>query len=141
MNHKNEIDEIAGIIYRLSKLKTESNKFKNNLFDYIEGLESVYNVFSKYNRDDFSFEIYGNKLKIKATYNSQDTSFQGLFSANVLKVENDKDNYIELLSWNFDTSGNIKNTIGNQFFTVVDFAESFYIELMNKLIDSDNLVL
>ena len=141
MNHKNEIDEIAGIIYRLSKLKTESNKFKNNLFDYIEGLESVYNVFSKYNRDDFSFEIYGNKLKIKATYNSQDTSFQGLFSANVLKVENDKDNYIELLSWNFDTSGNIKNTIGNQFFTVDDFAESFYIELMNKLIDSDNLVL
>ena len=141
MNHKNEIDEIAGIKYRLSKLKTESNKFKNNLFDYIEGLESVYNVFSKYNRDDFSFEIYGNKLKIKATYNSQDTSFQGLFSANVLKVENDKDNYIELLSWNFDTSGNIKNTIGNQFFTVDDFAESFYIELMNKLIDSNEFEL
>jgi len=84
MNHKNEIDEIAGIKYRLSKLQTQSNKFKNSLFDYIEGLESVYSVFSKYNRDDFSFEIYGNKLKIKATYNNKDTSFQGLFSATVL---------------------------------------------------------
>jgi len=141
MIHKNEINEIAGVKFRLSKLQTESNKFKNNLFDYIEGLESVYNVFSKYNRDDFSFEIYGNKLKIKATYNSQDTSFQGLFSANVLEVENDKDKYIELISWKFDTSGNIKNTIGNQFFTVDDFAESFYIELMNKLIDSNKFEL
>lgn len=141
MIHKNEINEIAGVKTRLSRLQTQSNKFKNNLFDYIEGLESVYNVFSKYNRDDFSFEIYGNKLKIKATYNSQDTSFQGLFSANVLEVENDKDKYIELISWKFDTSGNIKNTIGNQFFTVDDFAESFYIELMNKLIDSNKFEL
>jgi hypothetical protein len=141
MIHKNEINEIAGVKSRLSRLQTQSNKFKNNLFDYIEGLESVYNVFSKYNRGDFSFEIYGNKLKIKATYNSQDTSFQGLFSANVLEVENDKDKYIELISWKFDTSGNIKNTIGNQFFTVDDFAESFYIELMNKLIDSNKFEL
>jgi hypothetical protein len=141
MIHKNEINEIAGVKSRLSRLQTQSNKFKNNLFDYIEGLESVYNVFSKYNRGDFSFEIYGNKLKIKATYNSQDTSFQGLFSANVLEVENDKDKYIELISWKFDTSGNIKNTIANQFFTVDDFAESFYIELMNKLIDSNKFEL
>jgi len=141
MNHKNEIDEIAGIKYRLSKLQTQSNKFKNNLFDYIEGLESVYNVFSKYNRSDYSFEIYGNKLKIKATYNNKDTSFQGLFSATVLEVDNDKYKYIELLSWKFDTSGNIKNVDGNQFFTANDFAESFYIELMNKLIESDNFEL
>lgn len=141
MNHKNEIDEIAGIKYRLSKLQTQSNKFKNNLFDYIEGLESVYNVFSKYNRDDYSFEIYGNKLRIKATYNNKDTSFQGLFSANAFEIENDKYKYIELLSWKFDTSGNIKNVEGNQFFTADDFAESFYIELMNKLIESDNFEL
>lgn len=141
MNHKNEIDEIAGIKYRLSKLQTQSNKFKNNLFDYIEGLESVYNVFSKYNRDDYSFEIYGNKLKIKATYNSQDTSFRGIFSATVLEVDNEKDKYIDLLSWKFDTSGNIKNVERNQFFTADDFAESFYIELMNKLMESDNFEL
>jgi hypothetical protein len=141
MIHKKEINEIAGVKTRLSKLQTQSNNFKSNLFDYIEGLESVYNVFSKYNRDDFSFEIYGNKLKLKSTYNSQETSFRGVFSATVLEVENDKDKYIELLSWKFDTSGNIKNTIGNQFFTVDDFAESFYIELMNKLIDSNEFEL
>lgn len=141
MIHKNEINEIAGVKFRLSNLQTQSNKFKNNLFDYIDGLESEYNVFSKYNRDDFSFEIYGNKLKIKATYNSQDTSFRGIFSAIVLKVDNEKDKYIDLLSWKFDTSGNIKNVEGNQFFTADDFAESFYIELMNKLIDSNEFEL
>lgn len=139
--HKQEINQIAGVKTRLSRLQAQSNSFKNSFFDYIEGLESVYNVFSNYNRDDFSFEIYGNKLKIKATYNSQDTSFRGIFSATVLKVDNEKDKYIDLLSWKFDTSGNIKNVEGNQFFTADDFAESFYIELMNKLMESDNFEL
>lgn len=141
MNRKKEINEIAGVKTRLSKLQTQSNNFKSNLFDYIEGLESVYNVFSKYNRDDFSFEIYGNKLNLKATYNDNESTFQGVFSVFVLRVEDDRDKFSELLSWRFDTYGNIKNADESYVFSVDDFAESFYIELMNKLIDSNKFEL
>lgn len=139
--HKQEINQIAGVKTRLSRLQTQSNKFKNNLFDYIDGLESVYNVFSKYNRDDFSFEIYGNKLKLKATYNDNESTFQGVFSVLVLSVEDDRDKFSELLSWRFDTYGNIKNADESYVYSVDDFAESFYIELMNKLIDSNKFEL
>jgi hypothetical protein len=141
MNRKNEIDELAGIKTRLTKLQTQSNKLKNNLFDYIEGLESVYNVFSNYNRDDFSFEIYGNKLKLKATYNDNESTFQGVFSVYVLSSDVYRDKFSELLSWKFDNYGNIKNANENYVFSVDDFAESFYIELMNKLIDSNKFEL
>ena len=64
------------------------------------------------------------------------TFFISLLSANIRfyfpkipkLLENDKDKYIELLSWKFDSLGNIKNVEGNQSFTAADFAESFYIE-------------
>lgn len=141
MMHKQEINQIASVKTRLSRLQTQSNSFKNSFFDYIEGLESEYNVFSNYNRTDFSFEIYGNKLRLKATYNSQDTPFKGIFSAVMLKIENAKETYIDVLSWKFDTSGNFINSDGSYAYTSYDFAESFYIELMNKLIESDNFEL
>ena len=141
MIHKPALYDIIDLNTILSTLQTHSNKFKNSFFDYIEGLNSEYKIFSKYIRDDFSFEIYGNKLKLKATYNTKDTPFFGDFSAIILNVENEKDKYIDFLSWKFDTSGNMRNAEENQFFTVDDFDESFFIEIMTKLIKTNKFEL
>ena len=141
MNHKQALYEIIGLNTKLSKLQTQSYELKNIFFDYIEGLHYEYKVSSTYNREDFSFKIFGNKLKLKATYNDKATSFQGVFSVFVLRVENDKDKLIELLYWEFDTYGNLKKADENYVFTSRDFAESFYIELMKKLIDSNKFEL
>lgn len=134
-----KIDEIAGLKTRLTKLQFQSNILKNNFFDYIEGLNSVYNVLADSDRENFKFNIFGNKLKLQANYNNEETQFQGRFSVLLNTNVTDKDLYAELLTCSFDSIGNVM--IKGQYFCVSDYAEPFYIELMNCLIDSNNLEL
>ena len=48
MIHKPALYDIIDLNTILSTLQTHSNKFKNSFFDYIEGLNSEYKIFSKY---------------------------------------------------------------------------------------------
>ena len=141
MSNYQKLNEIAGIKTRLSRLKFQSDILKNNFFDYIEGLNSEYNVLTNYSRDDFRFDIYGNKLKLQATYNNEETSSQGKLSVLIIKLEDKKEIYNELFFWKFDSYGNIKSIDYKQDFSCNDFSEYFYIELMNKLIDSNQFEL
>ena len=141
MTNYQKLNEIAGIKTRLSKLQTQSNELKTNFFDYIEGLNSVYNVLSNCSREYFTFDIYGNKLKLQATYNNNDSSYQGKLSVLILTIEDKKELQTELLFWIFDSYGNIKSNESKHDLYSGDFAESFYIEIMNKLIDSNKFEL
>ncbi len=141
MSNYQKLNEIAGIKTRLARLKFQSDNLKNNFFEYIEGLNSEYNVLTNYSRDDFRFDIYGNKLKLQATYNNEETSSQGKLSVLIIKLEDKKEIYNELFFWKFDSYGNIKSIDYKQDFSSNDFSEYFYIELMNKLIDSNQFEL
>ena len=132
------INEIGGIKTRLTNLQTQSNVLKANFFDYIEGLNSQLNVLSNLNRADFSFEVFGNKLKLKSTYENSNDSFKGKFSIMIQVISNGFISFDELLYLNFDIHGNVKiQNEKNANYYHVDFAESFYIAMMNVLIDSN----
>ena len=138
MNRRNNIDEIAGLNTRLKKLQSHAIELKKQFFDYIEGLNSEYRTISSIDREKNTFEIFGNKLKLKARYNENEHSFKGIIYILMLIAEPEKDKYKEILSWKYDVYGNVKNTDESHVFATDDFAENLYIELMNKLIVSDN---
>jgi hypothetical protein len=142
MNNYQMLNQIGGIKTRLKNLQTQSNVLKTNFFDYIEGLNSQLNVLSNLNRADFSFEVFGNKLKLKSTYDKSNDSFQGKFSIMTQVISNGFITFDELLYLNFDIHGNVKflNETNSNYYHA-DFAESFYIAMMNVLIDSNKLEL
>lgn len=142
MTNYQMLNEIGGIKTRLTNLQVQSNALKQNFFDYIEGLSSEYKLLENINRDDFSFEIFGIKLKIKSTYDSKNSSFQGKFSIMVQTIINGVITFDEIFYFNFDRLGNVKfpeDKAANYYHA--DFAESFYIAMMNKLIESDKFEL
>jgi len=142
MTNYQMMNEISGIKTRLTNLQVQSNALKQNFFDYIEGLSSEYKLLENINRNDFSFEIFGNKLKIKSTYDSTDSSFQGKFSIMVQTIFNGVITFEDLIYFNFNNIGNIKFSDDKTAkYYHADFAESFYIAMMNKLFESDKFEL
>ncbi len=136
------LNEIGGIKTRLTNLQTQSNILKENFLDYIEELNSQLNVISNLNREDFSFEVFGNKLKLKSTYDTSNNSFQGKFSVMIQIVSNGLIIVDEFYFINFDIHGNVKFPDEKHInYHHADFAESFYIGMMNKLIDSNQFEL
>jgi hypothetical protein len=134
--------EIGGFKTRLKNLQTQSNVLKTNFFDYIEGLNSELNVLSNLERADFSFEVFGNKLKLKSTYQNSNDSYQGKFSIMIQLISNGLLVFEEFYFINFDIHGNVKfPDEKHDNYYHADFAESFYIGMMNKLIDSNKFEL
>jgi len=140
--YNNELNEIAGIKYRLTNLQKQSIVLKQNFFDYIEGLSTEYNALTNLNRTEFSFDIFGSKLKLKTTYDNTNSSYQGKFAVMVQSIINGVAIFDELFSLNFNSTGNVKFSIDKEAnFYFNDFAESFYIAMMNKLFESDKFEL
>lgn len=141
MTNYQQLSEIARIKTRISNLQTQSDILKKSFFDYIEGLNSEYKVMSNINRENFTFDIYGNKLKLKATYFDNETSYQGKLSVLTITFEGNKELHSELFYWMFDRNSNIKSPNNTKDLYAGDFSEDFFIEIMNKLIESNKFEL
>jgi hypothetical protein len=136
MNNYQKLDEIASLKNKLAKLQKQSNVLKASFFDYIEGLNSQLNVISNLNREDSSFEVFGNTLKLKSTYENSNDSFMGKFSIMIQLFSNGLVVFEEFYFINFDIHGNLKFPDDKNVNCFHDhFGESFYIGMMNKLID------
>ena len=139
MNDRYKNIELAGLNKKLQDYKYQATELKNKFFDYIEGLNSEFKIFSNINKQDFSFEIYGNKLKLRTTFHNNETTNKGRFSALILTITEFNNVYKELLTCNFDYIGNV--TCNDINYNIEDFAEQFFIQIMNKLIESNNFEL